>query len=181
MVTRIRAIYEKIGYRFFSLAMILLIGIILYSFLYSTIKGDTYNIELFALSDDTIRSSKTVEDPVKTEIERQRAAAELAPSYKFNDELASNQSAIISSLFGYVQDAAQLESPDKADKDAEVSEAEDLQNIVAGLRENIRLIETSENGLRLTDDMLRSLLVLSEERLARVHKEVDEIVETILD
>lgn len=178
MVSRIRAIYEKIGYKVFSLATIFLIGIILYSFLYSTIKGDTYSIELFQLSDETIRSSKTVEDPVKTELERQRAAAELTPSYKFNDELASNQSAVISSLFEYVQD---VKNPEQAKAKEDGEEADRMQEMLNELRETTRLIETSENGLRLTDDMLRSLLSLSGERLVTVQEEIEEIVETILE
>ncbi|QHJ71506.1 HD family phosphohydrolase [Planococcus halotolerans] len=175
MVTRIRAIYEKTGFRVFSFSMIFLIGIILFSFLYSNIKGDTYNIELFQLSDETIRSSKTVEDPVKTELERQRAASELTPSYKFNDELADNQSAVISSLFGYVQDAKKLETEGEEGK-----EAAELQEMVAELRETTRLMETSENGLRLTDDMLRSLLTLSDERLVAVQQEIENVAENIL-
>ena len=175
MVTRIRAIYDKAGFRVFSFSMIFLIGIILFSFLYSTIKGDTYNIELFQLSDETIWSSKTVEDPVKTELERQRAASELSPSYKFNDELADNQSAVISSLFGYVQDAKQLETEGEEGK-----ETAELQEMVAELRETTRLMETSENGLRLTDDMLRSLLTLSDERLLSVQQEIENVTEDIL-
>ncbi|WP_033544107.1 HD family phosphohydrolase [Planococcus sp. CAU13] len=177
MVSKIRAIYKKIGFRFFSWTMIFLIGIILYSFLYSTVKGDTYNVELFQLSDETIRSSKTVEDPVKTELERQRAAAELMPSYKFNDELADNQSAVIASLFGYVQDVKNAEQAEGAE---ELDQAEAMQKMVAELRETTRLMETSENGLRLTDDMLRTLLTLPDERLVTVQKEIEDTVESIL-
>lgn len=157
---------------------IFLIGIILYSFLYSTNKNDTYNIELFQLSEETIRSSKTVEDPVKTELEKQRAAAELMPSYKFNDELASNQSAVISSLFEYVQDVRNAEAEEEEE---EAGDADNMQQMVTELRETTRLIETSENGLRLTDDMLRSLLSLPDEELITVQEEVEEIVETILE
>ena len=175
MVSRIRALVEKAGFRVFSLAMILLVGIILYSFLYSTVKGDTYKVELFQLSDETIRSSKTVEDPVKTELERQRAAAELTPSYKFNDELAGNQSAVIASLFGYVDDARDMAAVEE-DEDETVN----LQEMVTELRETTRLMETSENGLRLTDDMLRSLLTLSDERLDTVQQGIETIVEDIL-
>ncbi len=175
MVKGIRNMYEKAGFRVFSLSMIFMIGILLFSFLYSTIKGDTYNIELFQLSDETIRSSKTVEDPVKTEIERQRAASELTPSYKFNDELANNQAAVISSLFAYVDDAKRLES--EGDEDEQAAE---LEEMVEELRETTRLMETTENGLRLTDEMLRSLLTMSDERLAIVQSEVEGIVENIL-
>lgn len=166
---------EKTGFTVFSIAMIFLIGIIFFSFFYSTVKDDTYNVELFQLSEDTIRSSKTVEDPVKTDLERQRAASELTPSYKINDELAANQSAVISSLFDYVEDAKKLEPEDSEEESAEI------EDMVTELRETTRLIETSENGLRLTDDMLRSLLTTSESRLNLVEREIKEIVEGILE
>lgn len=175
MVSRIRAVIEKTGFTVFSIAMIFLIGIIFFSFFYSTVRDNTYNVELFQLSEDTIRSSKTVEDPVKTELERQRTAAELTPSYKFNDELAANQSAVISSLFDYVEDAKNLERDDSEEETA------DLQDMITELRETTRLIETSENGLRLTDDMHRSLLTTSENRLNLVEREIKEIVEGILE
>ncbi|WP_422123127.1 HD family phosphohydrolase [Planococcus sp. X10-3] len=179
MVSRIRAMIEKTGFKVFSVAMIFLIGIIFYSFFYSSVNDNTYNVELFQLSEETIRSSKTVEDPVKTELERQRAASELTPSYKFNDELAGNQSAVIASLFGYVEDAKNLE----ADNDGEASDEEetaDVPDMLTELRETTRLMETNDNGLRLTDEMLRSLLTLSEDRLGTVQQEIEEIVEEIL-
>lgn len=175
MVSRIRAMIEKTGFTVFSISMIFLIGIIFFSFFYSTVRDNTYNVELFQLSEDTIRSSKTVEDPVKTEQERQRAAAELTPSYKFNDELADNQSAVISSLFDYVDEAKALQPQDSEEETA------DIQDMITELRETTRLIETSENGLRLTDDMLRSLLMASESRLNLVEREIKEIVEGILE
>lgn len=175
MVSRIRAMIEKTGFTVFSISMIFLIGIIFFSFFYSTVRDNTYNVELFQLSEDTIRSSKTVEDPVKTEQERQRAAAELTPSYKFNDELADNQSAVISSLFDYVDEAKALQPQDSEEETA------DIQDMITELRETTRLIETSENGLRLTDDMLRSLLTASESRLNLVEREIKEIVEGILE
>lgn len=178
MIAWIRAVFKKGGFKVFSMAMILLIGVILFGFLYSTIKDDTYNIELFQLSDETIRSSKTVEDPVKTELEKQRIASELTPSYKFNDELASNQSAVISSLFGYVQDAKELKIDSQENDEDE--ETADMQEMVNELRETTRLMETSENGLRLTDDMLRSLLSLSNERLAIIRQEIENIIENLL-
>lgn len=177
MVSKIRALVEKTGFKFFSVTMILLIGMILYGFLYSTVKGDTYNVQLFQLSDETIRSSKTVEDPVKTELERQRIAEELGPSYKFNDELAGNQSAVIASLFGYVDDAKDMEEEESEEGEEEI---DNLQNMVVELRETTRLMETSENGLRLTDDMLRSLLTLPDDRLNAVQREIEEILEELL-
>lgn len=169
-----KRLYEKAGYKVIAAGMILIIGMIVYGFLYPSINGDTYDVQLFELSDETIRAAKTVEDPIKTELERERVAAEIAPSYQFIDELAGNRAAVVDSIFGYV---TEVKNTGK-DKD---KKAPDMATLVASLRENLRLMETSENGLRLTDDTLRNLLLLPEERLEGVQKVLHETVESRLN
>ncbi|RNF41018.1 HD family phosphohydrolase [Planococcus salinus] len=166
-----RNIYINTGYKAFAIALALLTGLILYAFLYSSVKSDTYNPQLFQLSEETIRSAKTVEDPVKTEQERERAAAEVSPSYHFNDEIAGNQAAVIESLFGYVQEAKEM---------ADQEDGADMSMMVTELQENLRLMETSENGLRLTDEMLRALLSIPDGAIENVQEELTEIVESRL-
>ncbi|TWT08253.1 HDIG domain-containing protein [Planococcus sp. CPCC 101016] len=169
---RAQKIFEKLGYRKIMAVGILLTAGMLYAFLTDSVQGDAYDIQLFQLSSETIRSEKTVEDPIKTELERQRLADEVAPSYQFMDEIADNQSALIESLFDYLLDA-------KAAPEAEQEELSE-EDKIAQLREDLRLMETSENGLRLTDDMLRSLLALSDERLIDVREELDNLLQSYL-
>ncbi|WKA60089.1 HD family phosphohydrolase [Planococcus shenhongbingii] len=170
MQKRAKQLYDKAGYKVMATAIIFLIGLIAYAFLYSSVKSETYSISLFQLSEETIRSAKTVEDPIKTEEERQRVAAEIPPSYQFNDSLAGNQSAVINSLFGYILEAKQPTGK-KSDKKP------DIPKMVDTLRENLRLMETSDNGLRLTDDMLQALLLLPEDTLLQVEQVLIGIVE----
>ncbi|MGK7377805.1 HD family phosphohydrolase [Planococcus sp. 1R117A] len=170
MQKRAKQLYDKAGYKVMAAAIIFLIGLIAYAFLYSSVKSETYSISLFQLSEETIRSAKTVEDPIKTEEERQRVAAEIPPSYQFNDSLAGNQSAVINSLFGYI-----LEAKQPADKKSD--KKPDIPKMVDTLRENLRLMETSDNGLRLTDDMLQALLLLPEETLLQVEQVLIGVVE----
>ena len=165
-------LYAKTEYKAFALTLVLLTGFILYAFLYSSVKSDTYNVELFQLSEETIRSAKTVEDPVKTAQERERAASEVSPSYYFNDAIAGNQAAVIESLFEYIQEAKEILQED---------DATDIEAMVTELRENLRLMDTSENDLRLTDEMLRTLLLLPDETIAVVKEELLEIVESRLE
>ena len=176
MRTKVRKLYDKAGYKVFAAAMIFLIGLMLYVFLYSSVNSDTYNVELFQLSEETIRSPKTVEDPAKTEMEMQRVASELQPSYQFDNETAQNQSAVIESLFGYVLEVKELQK-DEENED----QSANMADMVTELRENLRLMETSENGLRLTDDMLRSLLAISDSQLAKVQAVLEDIVEEELE
>ncbi|KAA0957770.1 HDIG domain-containing protein [Planococcus sp. ANT_H30] len=173
MRQRVQEIFEKLGYRKIMMAGILLTGIILYACLMDSVQSDTYDIQLFQLSTETIRSEKTVEDPVKTEIERQRLTEEVAPSYQFMDEIVDNQIALIDSLFGYLLDvkAAPEKGQEKLSRDA----------MIAKLTEDLRLLETSENGLRLTDDMLESLVSLSDDSLIGIQEQLDEVLTSYLN
>lgn len=173
MLDKARRLYDKAGYKAVIAVLTLLIGVTIYAFLVQSVTEDTYQVELFKLSEETIRSNKTVEDPVKTEQERVRAENEIAPSYQFIDEQAANQSAVIESLFGYILDAKK--SVDDEKKPA------DIEAMVAELGENLRLMENSENGLRLTDDMLRSLLALPEKDLTSLKEKLKMIVEDALE
>ncbi|MDN7240438.1 HD family phosphohydrolase [Planococcus sp. N028] len=174
MRQRAKRLYEKAGFKVIASGTIFLLGVTIYAFLYPSINSDTYDVQLFELSDETIRSAKTVEDPIKTQLERDRIAAEISPSFKFNDELARNQAAVIDSLFGYV---LEVKNTAKGKKE----KAPDMASMVASLRENLRLMETSDNGLRLADDTLRNLLLLPEERLQGVQKVLQDAVENRLN
>ncbi|MGO1059040.1 HD family phosphohydrolase [Planococcus sp. FY231025] len=171
MQTWIQKICRKAGYRWIAAAIILLIGIAMYIFLFGAVRSDHYDLELFQLSGETVRSAKTVVDPVKTEQERQRVAADLEPSYQFNDGIADNQSAVMDSLFGYISEA-----PDEI-----AGKEPTLPQMLEKLRENLRLMETSENGLRLTDDMLRELLRLREKELESLQQNLESIVSSRLE
>lgn len=172
MRQRAQKIFDKLGYRKIMLVAILLTGLILYAALVESVQGNTYDINLFQLSSETIRSEKTVEDPIKTELEKQRLAEEVAPSYQFIDEIAANQVALIESLFGYILDAKAAPENEKEERSPDA--------MVSQLREDLRLMETSENGLRLTDDMLRSLLALPDDSLLTVQQQLEALMETYL-
>ncbi|MBT2582339.1 HDIG domain-containing metalloprotein [Planococcus sp. ISL-109] len=164
----IRRMYTRFGAPVVLIGISFITAVVMFGFLYDTIATDTYEVELFQLSEETIRAAKTVEDPVRTELERERAAQEVQPSYQYIEEIANNQAALVESLFGYVFEAQQTneqtgeEEPEPSDYGAALGE----------LRETIRLLEQNENGLQLTDDMLLSLLVLEEDMLWHVEWEV---------
>ncbi|HSI68209.1 MAG TPA: HDIG domain-containing protein [Planococcus sp. (in: firmicutes)] len=163
MVQKAKEWYKNLGFNVILLALVFLIGILLYAFLYNSVKGDTYRVQLFELSEETIRSAKTVEDPIKTEQERQRAASELSPSYQFMDEIARNRAVVIDDLFSYIMEAKEISGTDE-----EEEEDQDFNAMVEELRENLRMIENSQNGLRLTDDMLRAFLALSDDAILEI-------------
>lgn len=172
----IRRIYLRFGAPVVLIGISFMTALLMFGFLYDTMATDTYEVELFQLSEETIRAAKTVEDPVRTELERERAAAEVQPSYRYIEEIADNQAALVDSLFGYVLEAKRADRAGGEDE-PDPRESDEALN---SLRESIRLLEQNENGLRLTDDMLFSLLTLEDEVLMRVQREVRNQVLAVL-
>ncbi|MBU9672815.1 HDIG domain-containing protein [Planococcus sp. CP5-4] len=172
----IRRIYLRFGAPVVLVGISFMTALLMFGFLYDTMATDTYEVELFQLSEETIRAAKTVEDPVRTELERTRAAAEVQPSYRYIEEIADNQAAVVDSLFGYVLEAKRATEAGGEDE----PDPRDAVGALASLRESIRLLEQNENGLRLTDDMLLSLLALENDVLLRVEREVRNQVLAVL-
>lgn len=172
----IKRMYMRFGAPAVLIGISLLMAAAMFAFLYDTLATDTYEVELFQLSEETIRSAKTVEDPVRTEMERERAAQEVQPSYRYLDDIADNQVAVISSLFGYVAEVQEGSGPPE-----EEPAPPDYREELAALREAIRLLEQNDNGLQLSDEMLLSLLMLELEPLSRVEREVRNQVLDILE
>ncbi len=70
--------------------------------MYESVKKETYELESLQISPDTIRSIKTVEDTVKTEQDRERAALEVPPVYQFSDDVVKDRQAIAMSIFDFL-------------------------------------------------------------------------------
>ena len=172
----IRRIYLRFGAPVVLIGISFMTALLMFGFLYDTMATDTYKVELFQLSEETIRAAKTVEDPVRTELERERAAAEVQPSYRYIEKIADNQASVVDSLFGYVLEAKRANETGGEDE----PDPRDADEALSSLRESTRLLEQNENGLRLTDDMLYSLLALDDEVLMRVEREVRNQVLAVL-
>ena len=102
MFQPIRKLFKSLKFNYLSLFLIGLSTILLFSFMYGSVKKETYELESFQIAPDTIRSLKTVEDTVKTEQDRERAANEVGPSYVFSEDVVKNRQAIATSLFDFL-------------------------------------------------------------------------------
>ncbi|AQQ52967.1 HD family phosphohydrolase [Planococcus lenghuensis] len=169
-----RQVQSKMGYRRFAMLMSVLIGAMLYVFFLQHVTEETYDVQLFQLADETIRASKTVEDPIRTELERQRAAEDVPQSYQFHEEIARNQSTVIESFFTYILD---IKEPLPGEPETKVNTSETM---LTALREQLRTLEAEQAELRLTDSMLLALLEQPEAVLQRVSGYLQEQVDTSL-
>ena len=74
MEKQLRKITELIGFRYFLMVVLILTGALQFSLMYGDVKGITYDFKLLQLAPETVRSTKTMEDTVKTHQEREKAA-----------------------------------------------------------------------------------------------------------
>lgn len=160
---------QYVSFTSFLVIFVTITAILSFVLILSDVKGESYDIREFSLSPDTIRSNKTVEDPVKTEEERARVAAEVQPVYQFNEEMGSNRAAIVSSVFDYVLDVKANSITNSATEDGiPVENVKPMNEMVNELRTKLSPIEKSDTAFRLSDEQLRTLLSQSPADLRKV-------------
>lgn len=80
-----------LSFKWFTFVILFLLALILFGIFYPNIRPQTYDIKLFSVANNTIRSPKTVIDEEKTKEEKQLAAASVAKVYTFDSGLAQNR------------------------------------------------------------------------------------------
>jgi cyclic-di-AMP phosphodiesterase PgpH len=99
-VKRIYSAVKNIKHaRFLSYTMFVLLAFLTFVLLYHHVKPEQYNIQLFEVSKETIRSPITIEDKEKTEKMRREAADSVVDIYTLKKEYAENRVDLISSVF----------------------------------------------------------------------------------
>lgn len=149
-----KKISDLIGFRNCLVIVLLFTGFIQFSLMFNDVQGDTYNLQVSQLASETIRATKTVEDTVKTEQEKERAASEVQPVYQFSEEVANNRAALVTSLFDYVIDVKK-----------QTTIANDMEKQIKALRKKIDAFDQEQFAITLTDQQLTLLLKQSEQDL----------------
>lgn len=158
--------------KYLPIIIILLTSISMFLLIKGSVQENTYDISLMNLAPETIRSVKTMEDPVKTEEEKERAAAEVSPVYQFQEETAENQSTIAESIFDSVLDVKGEISPDGPE-----SAVESLQK----LKKEMNVLTENDSFVPLTDDALNILLKQNPATLNEAKEKLPVLVEETLN
>ncbi|MCZ8536069.1 HD family phosphohydrolase [Paenisporosarcina quisquiliarum] len=166
----VKKMQSLVGYRTFTVLTIVITGLLLFLLLINGVRPEKYDIQEFHLSTETIRSIKTVEDPVKTEEERQRAASEVSSVYQFSEEIGENRAAIVTSVIDYVLE----------EKAESVESLAPMEEQVSDLKENLNVLETDGEGIRFTDGALVSLLLLENESLINLRDSLTASIRDIM-
>lgn len=170
VINWIKNIKLLVGHRAFTMITIVITGLLLFLLLLNGVRPEKYDIVQFQLSKDTIRSVKTVEDPVKTEEERDRAASEVRSVYQFSEENGEQRAAIVTSIFDYVLEI-------KAQQDEEALPIEAQLN---ALKKNLRGLESDSEGIRFTDATLTALLEVDNSTLLKLRNSLTESINDIM-
>ncbi|KZE40085.1 phosphohydrolase [Bhargavaea cecembensis] len=175
MFKGLQSLVERISFSVFSIVLLGLSALLAFGLMLGSVKDETYDIRMFHLANETIRSTKTVEDPVKTEQERQRAASEVTPVYDFDEEASQNSAAVVRSVFDYALDA----KAEAAEDDQE--EPPEAAGQIADLRKKLESLEESGGGFRLSDDLLGLLVRAGNAELAKARDTVSDIVSQVME
>lgn len=179
----IKNIRKILSYKLFMSLVFLVLGLLLFAILYTNVKPETYDMELFSVADKTIRSPKTIEDEEKTEEERKKAAGEVEDVYVYKKEVAQNRVLLLTSIFDFVNEANQ-EGADKKEKEEGKKEKERTQLAAAKLallKSKLTADVTEDVTEKISDQTLTQLLAASPEELEKARGVLINNVESIMN
>lgn len=177
MLQSVMKLIKSIKFTYFSLFITSLSAILLFTFMYGTVQKETFEVHEFQIAPEAIRSIKTVEDTVKTEQERERAASEVVPIYQFSEDVAKNRQAIATSLFDFFIEVKK--ETDDAFLDPEASE-EIRKKPIDDMRKKLVSLEEKEPELQLSDEAIANFLAEDVEVLEWIQKVIVGVVGTEL-
>ncbi|MDF0727215.1 HD family phosphohydrolase [Cytobacillus sp. S13-E01] len=108
-------------FRFLHIVIYTLLAFVMYIAMFSNVKPEKLNIELFAVADTTIRSPITIEDKLSTEKKQKKAADEEEDVYTLKKEYAQNRVDLVRSIFDSVEEVNEelAEEYDKRNREIE--------------------------------------------------------------
>jgi cyclic-di-AMP phosphodiesterase PgpH len=139
---------------FFRVLLYVILAFVLYVAMYSNVKPEKLDLELFAVAEQTVRSPITVEDKLSTERDRKQALQQVDDVFTRNQELAQNRIDLIASIFqSAIEVNEEAEQLEQKIEDPPV-EPPTLQERVKRLKDKLTENETRE----LSDQTFISLL-----------------------
>ncbi|MBT2636500.1 HD family phosphohydrolase [Bacillus sp. ISL-39] len=124
---QLTAILNLLNIKIFRVLLFLLIGVVMYSAMYSNVKPEKLNLELHSLAEKTIRSPITIEDKESTEANRREAVEKVNDVYRVKSEYAQNRVDLVTSIFSSVSEVneevqAEIDQKKKAAEEAGVED-----------------------------------------------------------
>lgn len=152
---------------FFQILLFGLLAALSYAMLVSNVKPEKIDVQLLEVSEETIRSPKTVEDTVKTEQEQEEAVKQVADVYVLKQEYAKNRVDLLSNIFAsaaevQTEKAAAENGEEKDEGDGSKNQDAVLLELVAAMKQKL----TDDVNKNLSEKTYRELVTASESELS---------------
>jgi cyclic-di-AMP phosphodiesterase PgpH len=144
-------IKKLLDFTFFRVLFFFVMGLVLYTLLYSNVKPEKLDVGLLTVAEKTIRSPVTIEDKTSTEKKRQDALNQIQDVYTLKREYNSNQVELISSIFDA---ATEVNDEVEAELKKQNTVVEDIANDPAGptVEEMVSMLKS-----KLTDRVTKEI------------------------
>lgn len=169
---QLSAILNLLNIKIFRVLLFLLIGIVMYAAMYSNVKPEKLNLELFSVAEQTIRSPITIEDKESTEESRREALEQVKDVYTVKREYTQNRVDLVTSIFdsvSEVNDEAEEEINQQKKDALENNEAESTAPAEPTKNEKLAALKTklTESETKsLSDQVFIALLQAANDELA---------------
>lgn len=163
---------QLIKFRPFLLGVLLLTGIIQFLIMYNTVKSDTYDIQVTQIAEETLRSTKTVEDVEKTEEARNEAEKLVEPAYIINSDVVEHRVSFIHSVF----DAVRATKKKVGEFEQPISKEERITLAKTEMND----ILNSQADFTLSDNQIDTLVTSTEDDLKRAEQEIINLIQKML-
>ena len=151
--------------RLFQVLLFIVLGAVAYLLMYSNVKTEKLNIELFKPAEQTIRATKTVEDTYKTEQKKEEVLKQVADVYTLKKEYADNKVDLLASIFDSAIEVQQELNADQQDQENQTikSDTQKVSMLKGKLTEEVNkeiedsvflaLVKAKEEEIKITKDL----------------------------
>jgi putative nucleotidyltransferase with HDIG domain len=154
---------------FFRIVLFLFIGVVLFLSLYSNVKPEKLNSDLFSIAEQTIRSPITIEDKESTEAKKKDAEDQVQDIYVLNKKISQNRIDLVTSIFdSAIEVNEEIENERKAEQKESTLPTTDEGERIVPEDEKIKRIKvklTNDVTKELPDSVLLELLMSTKDEL----------------
>lgn len=166
--TKFNQLIEKTkNYRFIHISMYVMLAAVLFVSLYSNVKPETVDVELFTYSDQTIIAPTQADDTYETEKKRQEAYDAVEDEYVLRKDYVVNRVEVVTSIFDFVKETNNETADEMKLQNENLAEGEEAFTI-SGEEKLKRLKEklTAEIREEIPDDAFAALLNSTDNELS---------------
>lgn len=125
------SVKEMLNATFYKAAVFLVVGLVMFTFMYSNIKPKQLHIDIFTVAEETIRSPITIEDKYATEQKKKQITEEFSDVYVVKKEVAQNRVDLIKSIFDTATEVNEDVAAKLAEQKKLQEQAEDTSDVLA--------------------------------------------------